>query len=61
MVVGVGVVVRGVVVGGVVVGVGVVVRIGSNGFCAFMQFRPSLLDVSSEEHVCDMVMDMSLS
>ena len=45
----------------VVVGVDVVVRVGSNGLCAFMQFRPSFCDVSAEEHTYDMVMDVSLA
>ena len=59
VVVGVDVVVR---VGGgvVVVGVDVVVRGGSNGLCAFMQFRPSFFDVAAEGHTYDMVMDVSL-
>ena len=59
VVVDVDVVVR---VGGgvVVVGVDVVVRGGSNGLCAFMQFRPSLFDDLDESLMRDMVMDMSL-
>jgi len=44
----------------VVVGVDVVVRGGSNGLCAFMQFRPSLFDDLDESLMRDMVMDMSL-